>query len=209
MMIKGFDRAVADMEIGQIKDIHLMPEEAYGLPDPNAIFHVEISQLPGAEGMLPGGLGPLSLQLVELVVELGELACTAGQFRLLLLQLRDEAHALVDLAAVEPLLELPLHLGVGHILLAGGYQGGDAGLQLRSGADGQGAALTDEGGALIDLPAHAQQHLPAGVGGQAGDGLLGAGVHGGEAAKGHIATRSPPNGNVPCLLYTSPSPRDA
>ena len=49
MMIKGFDRAVADMEIGQIKDIHLMPEEAYGLPDPNAIFHVEISQLPGAE----------------------------------------------------------------------------------------------------------------------------------------------------------------
>ena len=37
MMIKGFDRAVADMEIGQIKDIHLMPEEAYGLPDPNAI----------------------------------------------------------------------------------------------------------------------------------------------------------------------------
>ena len=54
MMIKGFDRAVADMEIGQIKDIHLMPEEAYGLPDPNAIFHVEISQLPGAEELEEG-----------------------------------------------------------------------------------------------------------------------------------------------------------
>ena len=54
LMIKGFDRAVADMEIGQIKDIHLMPEEAYGLPDPNAIFHVEISQLPGAEELEEG-----------------------------------------------------------------------------------------------------------------------------------------------------------
>lgn len=49
MMIKGFDRAVADMEVGQIVDVHLMPEEAYGLPDPDAIFNVEISQLPGAE----------------------------------------------------------------------------------------------------------------------------------------------------------------
>ena len=156
-------------------------------------------QLPGAEGMLPSGLGPLSLQLVELVVELGELACTAGQFRLLLLQLRDAAHALVDLAAVEPLLELSLHLGVGYILLPGGNQGGDAGLQLRGGADGQGAALSDEGGALIDLPAYAQQHLAAGVGGQAGDGLLGAGIHGGEAAKGHIAPRPSPNGNVLAL----------
>ncbi len=54
MMIKGFDRAVADMEIGQIKDIHLMPEEAYGLPDPNAIFNVEISQLPGSEDLEVG-----------------------------------------------------------------------------------------------------------------------------------------------------------
>lgn len=54
MMIKGFDRAVADMEIGQIVDVHLMPEEAYGLPDPNAIFNVEISQLPGAEDLEVG-----------------------------------------------------------------------------------------------------------------------------------------------------------
>ena len=33
-MIKGFDAAVADMEPGEVKDIHLMPEEAYGQPDP-------------------------------------------------------------------------------------------------------------------------------------------------------------------------------
>ena len=29
-MIKGFDAAVADMEVGQVVDVHLMPEEAYG-----------------------------------------------------------------------------------------------------------------------------------------------------------------------------------
>ena len=53
-MIKGFDAAVADMEVGQIVDIHLMPEEAYGMPDPNAIFTVEIAQLPGAENLEVG-----------------------------------------------------------------------------------------------------------------------------------------------------------
>ena len=50
-MIKGFDAAVADMEVGQVVDIHLMPEEAYGMPDPNAIFTLEIAQLPGSEGL--------------------------------------------------------------------------------------------------------------------------------------------------------------
>ena len=29
-MIKGFDAAVANMEVGEIKEVHLMPEEAYG-----------------------------------------------------------------------------------------------------------------------------------------------------------------------------------
>ena len=54
MMIQGFDAAVADMEVGQIIDIHLMPEEAYGMPDPNAIFTVEIAQLPGSEDLTVG-----------------------------------------------------------------------------------------------------------------------------------------------------------
>lgn len=53
-MIKGFDAAVANMEAGQITDIHLMPEEAYGMPDPNAIFTVEIAQLPGSEDLEVG-----------------------------------------------------------------------------------------------------------------------------------------------------------
>lgn len=51
MMINGFDKAVEDMQVGDVKDIHLMPEEAYGLPDPKNIFPVEIAQLPGAENI--------------------------------------------------------------------------------------------------------------------------------------------------------------
>lgn len=54
MMIRGFDAAVADMEVGQVVDVHLMPEEAYGLPDPQAIFTVEIAQMPGAENLNAG-----------------------------------------------------------------------------------------------------------------------------------------------------------
>ncbi len=53
-MIKGFDAAVADMEVGQIVDVHLMPEEAYGMSDPNAIFTVDIEQLPGSENLEKG-----------------------------------------------------------------------------------------------------------------------------------------------------------
>ena len=48
MMIRGFDQAVANMEVGEKINVHLMPEEAYGLADPNAIFSIEIAQLPGS-----------------------------------------------------------------------------------------------------------------------------------------------------------------
>lgn len=54
MMIKGFDDAVQDMEVGQIVDVHLMPEEAYGMPDPQKIFTVSLEQLPGAEDLEAG-----------------------------------------------------------------------------------------------------------------------------------------------------------
>ena len=54
MMIKGFDRAVADMEVGQIVDVHLQPEEAYGMPDPNQILEIAIKDLPGAEELNVG-----------------------------------------------------------------------------------------------------------------------------------------------------------
>ena len=53
-MIKGFDAAVADMEVGEIKEIHLMPEEAYGMANPDAVFSVQISELPGSEELEAG-----------------------------------------------------------------------------------------------------------------------------------------------------------
>ena len=54
MMIRGFDAAVANMEVGEVVDIHLMPAEAYGEADPRAIFSVEIAQMPGAENVSIG-----------------------------------------------------------------------------------------------------------------------------------------------------------
>ena len=65
MMIRGYDEAVATMEVGQNIDIHLTPDQAYGYPDPRAIFTVEIAQMPGCE----------DLQVGEDVV----LSTTAGQ----------------------------------------------------------------------------------------------------------------------------------
>lgn len=53
-MIRGFDAAVADMEVGQTVDVHLMPEEAYGMHDPNAVFTMEIAKLPGSENLEVG-----------------------------------------------------------------------------------------------------------------------------------------------------------
>lgn len=52
MMILGFDKAVATMEVGQEIDIHLMPEEAYGPKNPNAIFTLNIADLPGSESLV-------------------------------------------------------------------------------------------------------------------------------------------------------------
>ena len=49
MMIRGFDQAVADMEVGEKVNVHLMPEEAYGMPNPAAIMKIPFTDLPGAE----------------------------------------------------------------------------------------------------------------------------------------------------------------
>ena len=54
MMIKGFDAAVANMEVGETVNIHLMPEEAYGMPNPQAIFTAPIAEMPGAENLEKG-----------------------------------------------------------------------------------------------------------------------------------------------------------
>ncbi len=54
MMIRGYDEAVATMEVGQSIDIRLTPDQAYGYADPRAIFTVEISKLPGSEDLSVG-----------------------------------------------------------------------------------------------------------------------------------------------------------
>lgn len=53
-MIKGFDEAVKDMKVGEIKNIHLMPEEAYGMPDPRNILIIDQEQMPGSEQLSVG-----------------------------------------------------------------------------------------------------------------------------------------------------------
>ncbi|MEE0954359.1 MAG: FKBP-type peptidyl-prolyl cis-trans isomerase [Eubacterium sp.] len=54
MMIRGFDEAVLNMEEGDEVDIHLMPEEAYGEHNPDAVFTAEISKLAGSEDLHVG-----------------------------------------------------------------------------------------------------------------------------------------------------------
>lgn len=54
MMIRGFDEAVANMEKGEIVNVHLMPEQAYGMPNPDAVFTFRISELPGSENLQAG-----------------------------------------------------------------------------------------------------------------------------------------------------------
>ena len=54
MMIHGFDQAVADMEKGAIVNVHLMPEEAYGLSNPQAILTIPFTELPGSSELSVG-----------------------------------------------------------------------------------------------------------------------------------------------------------
>ncbi len=54
MMIQGFDKAVVDMEVGDTVNIHLQPEEAYGMPDPANIFDVPCADLAGSETLSLG-----------------------------------------------------------------------------------------------------------------------------------------------------------
>lgn len=49
MMIKGFDNAVKDMNVGDIVNVHLMPAEAYGEPDPRQIMAFPITKFPDAD----------------------------------------------------------------------------------------------------------------------------------------------------------------
>lgn len=54
MMILGFDKAVANMEVGETINVHLMPNEAYGEADPENIVTIKIANLPGSENLEVG-----------------------------------------------------------------------------------------------------------------------------------------------------------
>lgn len=43
-MIPGFDRAVEDMSVGEVRDVHLEPKDAYGEADPRRVLHASVGQ---------------------------------------------------------------------------------------------------------------------------------------------------------------------
>ena len=53
-MIKGFDAAVADMEVGEVKDIHLMTGRSIRPVKSGRDLELEIEQLPGSEDLTVG-----------------------------------------------------------------------------------------------------------------------------------------------------------
>jgi FKBP-type peptidyl-prolyl cis-trans isomerase 2 len=53
-MIKGFDEAVRDMEVGQTVNIHLDPKDAYGERRTDMVQTLPIKALPGSESLSIG-----------------------------------------------------------------------------------------------------------------------------------------------------------
>lgn len=53
-MIKGFDRACAEMKAGDIIDVHLEPEDAYGTHNPDMVITVQKATIQGLEGIEVG-----------------------------------------------------------------------------------------------------------------------------------------------------------
>ena len=51
MMIPGFDKACAELEVGQTVTVTIPPQEAYGMRNPDAVFEIEIAMLPGSEDL--------------------------------------------------------------------------------------------------------------------------------------------------------------
>lgn len=53
-MIRGFDAAVKDMEVGQVVDVHIPAAEAYGERRDDLMQTVPVNMLPGAENLSAG-----------------------------------------------------------------------------------------------------------------------------------------------------------
>ena len=54
MMILGFDKAVAEMEVGETIDVRLEPAEAYGEHDPGLMITIDRDGTPGADDLEEG-----------------------------------------------------------------------------------------------------------------------------------------------------------
>lgn len=54
-MIKGFDEAVRDMEVGEKKTIHLEPEEAYGERNEDLIQTIPLDRIPNSTDLPESG----------------------------------------------------------------------------------------------------------------------------------------------------------
>ena len=72
-MIPGFDAAVRDMQIGEIKKIHLEPSEAYGDYSEELVIEVPLPLLPHADELEEGAMvilyNPQGVPTPALVVE--------------------------------------------------------------------------------------------------------------------------------------------
>lgn len=59
-MIKGFDNAVRDMEVGQTVNVRLAPEEAYGTYDEANVLTAPLAKMPGSRQLNVGDRVALS-----------------------------------------------------------------------------------------------------------------------------------------------------
>ncbi len=79
-MIKGFDAAVREMEVGQVVDVHIPAADAYGERRDDLVQSVPVAQLPGSETLSVGDrvmLGtPMGQPLPATVVEKDDVTVT-------------------------------------------------------------------------------------------------------------------------------------
>lgn len=79
-MIKGFDAAVREMEVGQVVDVHIPAADAYGERRDDLVQSVPVAQLPGSESLSVGDrvmLGtPMGQPLPATVVEKDDVTVT-------------------------------------------------------------------------------------------------------------------------------------
>jgi len=74
MVVPGFDNTVIGMEVGEEKEVTLKPEDAYGMPNPQAVQKVPKDKFPeGAEvGMMIGIPMPNGQQVPAKISEIND-----------------------------------------------------------------------------------------------------------------------------------------